>query len=72
MSNRAPISSVALPAPHAELEWSRLQPGLDFPPECIDAGVPLVGYLLEGLVSLLLHDLEPSAGKWEGPGRTAD
>jgi hypothetical protein len=33
-------------------------PQLDLAPEGVDPGVPLVGDLLEGLVGLLLHDLE--------------
>lgn len=50
------------------LSGRRLNPGLDLPPECIDAVVPLVRYLLEGLVGLLLHGFEPGVGDQLGDG----
>jgi hypothetical protein len=45
-------------------------PCLDLPPEGIDARVPLVRYLLEGLMCLFLHDLELRAGNKLGNGAT--
>lgn len=37
-------------------------PQLNLAPEGIDASVPLVRDLLEGLMGLLLHNLEPGVG----------
>src|SRR3712207_6078426 len=41
---------------------------LNSPPEGIDTGVPLLRDLLEGLVGLLFHYLEPGAGDQLGDG----
>jgi hypothetical protein len=41
---------------------------VNLPPEGVDTGVPLLRDLLEGLVGLLLHDLEPRAGDQFGDG----
>src|SRR5687767_11637136 len=41
---------------------------VDLAPEGVDAGVPLGGHLLEGLVGLLFHELEAGAGDQVGDG----
>jgi protein-arginine deiminase len=43
---------------------------LDLAPEGVDAGVPFVRDLLERLMGLVHHDLEPSAGDCVGHGST--
>jgi hypothetical protein len=50
-------------APWAAQSWAQMSASerLNFPPEGVDAGIPLVRDLLEGLMGLLLHDLEPGA-----------
>jgi WD40 repeat protein len=42
--------------------------GFEVAPEGVDARVPEVGHFLEGLVRLLLHELEPGAGDQFGDG----
>jgi hypothetical protein len=55
--------------PTLALETGRLSFGVDVPPEHVDATVPLVWDLLEGLVGLFGEYFEPGAG--DGVGHAA-
>jgi hypothetical protein len=62
-----------LPGRRGDLQWALVGAGVSggrvhVAPEGVDAGVPLIGRLLEGLVGFLFHDLEAGAGDQLGDG----